>query len=68
MSILVAGKLVIKAGYRAAREDSDCCAFSVSLYSSNLNRVNVCEQWAKQAAFNSLAVMPQPRGNQRPSP
>ena len=66
MSIIVAGKLAIKPGYRdefveksceailQARENHECEDFSVSPDSIDSNRVNIFEKWSSQSALEAF--------------
>lgn len=66
MPILVAGSLIIKAGFRdtfvarsqpairLARSHEDCLDFAVSPDSLDVNRVNVFEKWRSRAALEAF--------------
>ena len=66
MAIVVAGKLIIKAGSRnefvnrsleamlLARKNQDCDDFSVSPDAIDRNRVNIFEKWRSRSALDAF--------------
>ena len=66
MSIIVAGKLILKSGFRdtfieqsreailMARSNSACGAFSVSPDPIDSNRVNIFEKWQTRSALHAF--------------